>query len=92
MHLTLAKLLLLLALVGVPVTVGTVLYSGIVSPDNWIYEGGSQFSPSDYKNGGAHAAPGPIAGAGLPFIAVGYGVYWLIKRKRRSHTDDASKT
>jgi hypothetical protein len=27
--------------------------------------------------------PGPIAGAGLPLFAVGYGVYWLIKRRRR---------
>jgi hypothetical protein len=29
-------------------------------------------------------APGPIAGAGLPFLAVGYGVYWLIKRRRKA--------
>jgi hypothetical protein len=28
-------------------------------------------------------APGPIAGGGLPVLAVGYGVYWLIKRRRR---------
>jgi len=27
---------------------------------------------------------GPIAGAGLPFLAVGYGVYWLIKRRRKT--------
>jgi hypothetical protein len=31
---------------------------------------------------GVHGAPGPIAGAGLPFLAVGYGVYWLIRRRR----------
>ena len=30
-------------------------------------------------------APGPIVGAGLPFLAIGYGVYWLIRR-RKSHT------
>jgi hypothetical protein len=30
-----------------------------------------------------HGAPGPIAGAGLPFIAVGFGVYWLIRRRRK---------
>jgi hypothetical protein len=27
--------------------------------------------------------PGPIAGAGLPILAIGYGVYWLIKRRRK---------
>ena len=35
-------------------------------------------------NGNTHGAPGPIAGAGLPVLAVGYGVYWLIKRRRKS--------
>ena len=34
-------------------------------------------------NGNIHGAPGPIAGAGLPILAVGYGVYWLIKRRRK---------
>ena len=29
-------------------------------------------------------APGPIAGAGLPVLAIGYGVYWLIKRRRKT--------
>lgn len=29
-------------------------------------------------------APGPIAGAGLPILAIGYGVYWLVKRRRRN--------
>jgi hypothetical protein len=28
-------------------------------------------------------APGPIAGAGLPVVAVGFGIYWLVKRRRR---------
>jgi hypothetical protein len=84
MNLTFAKLVLLLVLCGVPVTVGTVLYSGIVSPDNWIFQGGSPLSSNDYKSGGIHGAPGPIAGAGLPFLAVGYGVYWLIKRRRKA--------
>jgi hypothetical protein len=29
-------------------------------------------------------APGPIAGAGLPVLAIGYGVYWLVKRRRKA--------
>ena len=27
--------------------------------------------------------PGPIAGAGLPILAIGFGAYWLAKRLRR---------
>jgi hypothetical protein len=38
--------------------------------------------PANLSSGNVHGAPGPIAGAGLPFLAVGYGVYWLLKRKR----------
>ena len=28
-------------------------------------------------------APGPLVGARLPFLAVGYGAYWLVRRYRR---------
>jgi hypothetical protein len=31
-----------------------------------------------------HPVPGPIVGAGLPIIAVGYGAYWLVRRLRRN--------
>jgi hypothetical protein len=31
-----------------------------------------------------HGVPGPIAGAGLPIVAAGYGLYWLIRRRRRT--------
>jgi hypothetical protein len=36
------------------------------------------------SQGGTRAAPGPVVGTGLPVImAVGYGVYWLVRRRRR---------
>jgi hypothetical protein len=31
-----------------------------------------------------HGVPGPIAGAGLPVLAISYGAYWLIRRRRKS--------
>jgi hypothetical protein len=39
--------------------------------------------PAHHVSGHASGAPAPIAGAGLPVLAIGYGVYWLIKRRRR---------
>jgi hypothetical protein len=36
------------------------------------------------QGGGYHGVPGPVVGAGLPIIAAGYGVYWLIRRRRRT--------
>ena len=49
------------------------LHRAQLPPDNWVYQGGGV---TNWKDGGAHGAPGPIAGAGLPILAVGYGAYW----------------
>ena len=43
----------------------------------------SQAAPTSASPVAFHGAPGPIAGAGLPFLAVGFGVYWLIRRRRK---------
>ena len=75
----LKALLFVLAASGIAST-GYVFYNSGLSPNDWIYQGGS---PSNWTNGGVHGAPGPIAGAGIPLAAViGYGAYWLAKRRR----------
>lgn len=43
--------------------------------------GNCENAPGQEKK--VHGAPGPIAGAGLPILAIGYGVYWLVKRRRK---------
>ena len=35
-------------------------------------------------------APGPIAGVGLPFIALA-GVYWLVRRRRASQPKERER-
>jgi hypothetical protein len=78
---TLKLLLALFVTAALGAPVGYVFYQARLSPDNWVYQGGS---PANWKDGGAHGVPGPLAGAGLPFIAVGYGVYWLVSRRRNA--------
>jgi hypothetical protein len=68
--------LTLLMLAGV--TVGTVVYNGAISPDNWKYQGGGQ-----WVDLGHHAAPGPVIGAGLPILLMMGGGYWIARRFRR---------
>jgi len=43
-----------------------------------VAHGGTDGAPTTVRG-----APGPIAGAGLPILAVGYGAYWLVRRYRR---------
>lgn len=45
--------------------------------------GGSGDPDAGRGSSDIRGAPGPIAGAGLPFLGIAYGVYWLIRRRRR---------
>jgi hypothetical protein len=43
--------------------------------------GNCENAPGQIKK--LQGAPGPVAGAGIPILAIGYGVYWLIRRRRK---------
>jgi len=83
MSLKLIIALVVTALFGAPV--GYVFYQAKLSPDNWVYQGGNALNWKDSgpHGGTVHGVPGPIVGAGLPIIAVGYGAYWFVRRNRR---------
>jgi hypothetical protein len=48
-----------------------------------VLAGNGQGQNGNGQGNGTRAAPGPVVGAGLPVMAVGYGVYWLVRRRRR---------
>jgi hypothetical protein len=52
--------------------------------------GYGQNGPNGGNGQNIQGAPGPIAGAGLPILAVGYGAYWLVRRYRRKSDNTSS--
>jgi hypothetical protein len=83
MSLKLAIAFLIAALFGAPV--GYAVYHEVQHES-----GPSIWRDSGPHGGTVHGAPGPIAGAGLPILAVGYGAYWLVRRYRRKSNQTAS--
>ncbi len=74
--------LLLAAVLTAPV--GYAVFESRFSHEHWDHQSGGPYG------GGVNGAPGPIAGAGLPFIAVGYGAFWLVRRYRRKSDKPAA--
>jgi hypothetical protein len=64
-------------LLAAAVALGSIL---VVGPESAIAKqpNGNHHAKGHHVSG----APGPIAGAGLPVLAIGFGIYWLIKRRK----------
>jgi hypothetical protein len=58
--------------------VASVLLATLCVPALADRDDGNRWSDAGRRDHGVRGAPGPIAGAGLPILAVGYGVYWLV--------------
>jgi hypothetical protein len=69
-------ILLLLGVTSVPL--GYAFYLAAFSSHDWVYQGGGQWA-----DGGVHAAPGPLVGAGLPVLIVAAAGYWVVRRYQR---------
>ena len=35
------------------------------------------------NGGNVRGAPGPLAGAGLPVLLIGGGIYWIVRRRKK---------
>jgi LPXTG-motif cell wall-anchored protein len=65
-------IVLLLALTAVPALAGG---------------GNDQGGNNNNQGGNIRGAPGPLVGAGLPVILIGGGIYWLVRRRKRTSAD-----
>ena len=76
------------------IAISSVLFAAIALPTIAVAAGPGNPSPppapSPPSGGTVNGAPGPIAGAGLPILAVGYGAYWLVRRYRRKSDEPAA--
>ena len=55
-----------------------------------VKSGGRPAAPS--SGGGVRGAPGPVAGAGLPFLCLFVGIaYVIVRRRRRTHHEQCQR-
>ena len=75
----LALVLALTVSAGAPI--GYLFYETAFSASAWQYLGGGQWIA---------AAPGPVAGAGLPVFLIAVCAFWVIRRVRQNAKQNAS--
>ena len=71
--------------IAVPILAATMLSASLAqaAPGN----GNGGVGNGNGNGNTHHGAPGPVLGAGLPALVaggIGYGIYWLVRRRRRA--------
>jgi LPXTG-motif cell wall-anchored protein len=59
--------------------------AGISVPALAKNDKGNQGNGNGNGNGGnVRGAPGPLVGAGLPVLLIGGGIYWIVRRRKKT--------
>jgi hypothetical protein len=87
MHSWKAPVLALLSILAFPPIAGSTANSAEAVVNSAIVQGQAQLArPRPRPRPGTRGAPGPIAGAGLPFLLLAGG-YWLVRRRTNRAND-----
>jgi LPXTG-motif cell wall-anchored protein len=68
----------------IPLALLLALSVPALAQDNQGQDNNNQGQDNNDQGGGGHGAPGPLMGAGLPVLLIGGGIYWIVRRKKRS--------
>jgi LPXTG-motif cell wall-anchored protein len=68
----------------IPLALLLALSVPALAQDNQGQNNNNQGQDNNDQGGGGHGAPGPLMGAGLPVLLIGGGIYWIVRRKKRS--------
>jgi LPXTG-motif cell wall-anchored protein len=68
----------------IPLALLLALSVPALAQDNQGQNNDNQGQNNNDQGGGGQGAPGPLMGAGLPVLLIGGGIYWIVRRKKRS--------
>jgi hypothetical protein len=69
------------------------LGGGVAAAITTFFSGASESGgASTASGGGVRGAPGPVAGAGLPFLFLVVGIaYFIVKTRKRTHHEQCQR-
>lgn len=68
----------------IPMALLLALSLPALAQNNQGQNNNNQGQNNNNQGGGYHGAPAPIIAAGLPVLLIGGGLYWIVRRRKRS--------